>query len=77
MERPGAYALGSGGAGDCHTCEIPFVFANDKHDKWSPAEAALSDAMLTFWTNLATSGSPNSPVWSGAAGFLSIGSEGR
>jgi para-nitrobenzyl esterase len=56
-----------------HAAELPYVFgtANRAPPSWPPvpgtaAEAALSDAMLDYWTSFARSGQPsatNQPQW--------------
>jgi para-nitrobenzyl esterase len=57
-ERYGAY----------HGAEIPYVF--NKHDEWLPTDEtdeALTDIMMGYWINFATSGNPNGgdlPKWS-------------
>lgn len=52
------------GLGAFHGSEIPFVFGNLANP--TPQERALSDAMMTYWTNFAKSGDPNDgtlPTW--------------
>eukprot|EP00300_Choanocystis_sp_HF-7_P014733 c1879_g1_i1.p2 GENE.c1879_g1_i1~~c1879_g1_i1.p2 ORF type:complete len:414 (+),score=61.47 c1879_g1_i1:2-1243(+) len=45
----------------CHGDEIPFVFANLLGlGTFTPPQAALSAAMIGYWTNLGATGSPNS-----------------
>ncbi len=52
------------GLGAFHGSEIPFVFGNSANP--TPQERALSDAMMTYWTNFAQSSDPNGgtlPLW--------------
>lgn len=56
----------------CHAAELPFVFHNDvpsQNATFTPAEVALSSAMVTMWTNFAKTGNPNSGA-NGTAGFV-------
>jgi para-nitrobenzyl esterase len=56
-----------------HASELPFIFGTAAHTppNWpkiddSPAEAALSEAMMSYWTSFAKTGEPraaNSPNW--------------
>lgn len=53
--------------GDHHSIEIPFVFRNEAPlNKWhfDANDWLLSDAMSSFWTNLARAGDPNAG-WEG------------
>jgi para-nitrobenzyl esterase len=64
--------------GAYHGSEIFFVFGNMKSDivtiPDTPAEKALSQAMMKYWTNFARTGNPNGqglvewPVWSASSG---------
>ncbi len=46
----------------CHASELPFVFKNvPNFTSFTPAEAALSDAMQAAWGNFAKTGNPNGP----------------
>jgi para-nitrobenzyl esterase len=54
--------------GAAHGSELAYVFGH--HDKpayaWTPADAALSDQIETYWTNFAKTGDPNGaglPAW--------------
>jgi len=52
------------GLGAFHGSEIPFVFGNAVNA--TPAERALSDAMMRYWGNFAKTGDPNDgtlPTW--------------
>jgi len=52
------------GLGAFHGSEIPFVFGNSANPTLQ--ERALSDVIMTYWTNFAQSGDPNDgrlPTW--------------
>ena len=54
--------LTASGAG--HTAELPFVFGKLGgwvYPKASAANRALSDQMMSYWVNFATTGDPNAP----------------
>lgn len=63
---PGKEAIGAQ-----HSFELPFVFGNLAPDgflggAFTPADRALSDTMLGYWTNFAKTGDPNGaglPAW--------------
>jgi para-nitrobenzyl esterase len=47
-----------------HAGEIEYVFGaldSDPKVPWEPADRALSDAMMSYWTNFARSGDPSGP----------------
>jgi para-nitrobenzyl esterase len=47
-----------------HAGEIEYVFgalASDTKAPWEPADTALADLMMSYWTNFARSGNPNGP----------------
>lgn len=49
-----------------HGAEMPYVFGHDPHHRWSRQDQALSNLMVTCWTNFAKTGSPNGcglPSW--------------
>jgi para-nitrobenzyl esterase len=49
--------------GAFHTSEVPYVFGTlDKLKRpWTDADRKLSETMMTYWTNFATTGDPNGP----------------
>jgi len=55
-----AYARTDPYVGVAHSAELPFVFAADEA-RATPRLAALSDAIVRYWTNFAASADPNSP----------------
>jgi para-nitrobenzyl esterase len=70
--------------GAAHSYELPFVFGNLLPDgvfggAYTPADRALSDAMLTYWTNFAKTGNPNSvgtewPRFDGKKAYIHLAS---
>ena len=48
----------------CHGSELPFVFHSDKPSGWNftDAEGKIATQMNIYWTNFATSGSPNQGI---------------
>lgn len=52
--------------GSSHAAEITFVFGGREPKKQTPSYNKLSDAMMTYWTQFAKTGNPNSdglPEW--------------
>jgi para-nitrobenzyl esterase len=54
--------------GAAHGAEIPYVFGtlDPGPIKWTAADHALSEAMMTYWSNFAKTGNPNGeglPAW--------------
>jgi len=52
--------------GSAHAAEVAFVFGAIEPEKQTPSYLYLSDAMITYWTNFAKTGNPNSeglPEW--------------
>jgi para-nitrobenzyl esterase len=54
--------------GAFHTSEVPYVFGTlDKLKRpWTDVDRRLSQTMMTYWTNFATTGDPNGagvPQW--------------
>ncbi|MCP4451891.1 MAG: carboxylesterase family protein, partial [Planctomycetes bacterium] len=47
------------GGGSAHAAELPFVFGNLASAKQTPSYQALSQAMMTYWTQFAKTGNPN------------------
>jgi para-nitrobenzyl esterase len=48
--------------GAYHGAELPYVF--DTHDDWLPttaADRALTDVMMSYWSNFIKTGDPNAP----------------
>jgi len=49
-----------------HGAEMPYVFGHDPHQRWSRQDQALSDLMVTCWTDFAKTGSLDGcgpPAW--------------
>eukprot|EP01043_Picozoa_sp_COSAG02_P041980 COSAG02_NODE_3529_length_6610_cov_40.548610_6_plen_334_part_00 len=64
VHQPGEsvnWPTGTEGLGAFHGAEVPFVFHDDF--ELMGGEVNLSDTMATYWTNMASSGNPN--TWSG------------
>jgi para-nitrobenzyl esterase len=56
--RPGRYGV-------FHSDDIEYVFGNLDSRKgiaWRPEDRAMSEQMMTYWTNFARSGDPNGPA---------------
>jgi len=55
---PCGYGCGAG-----HGAEIPYVFDQLAQDPraWTPADHALAERLVTYWTNFARTGDPNGP----------------
>jgi len=54
------------GGGSAHAAELPFVFGNLASEKKTASYRALSHAMMTYWTQFAKTGNPNTdglPDW--------------
>ncbi|MHC4426523.1 MAG: carboxylesterase/lipase family protein [Planctomycetota bacterium] len=52
--------------GSAHAAELAFVFGSMKPDKQTPSYKYLSNAMMTYWTQFAKTGNPNTdglPEW--------------
>lgn len=52
--------------GSAHAAELAFVFGSVEPDKQTPSYKKLSNAMMTYWTNFAKTGNPNTeglPEW--------------
>jgi para-nitrobenzyl esterase len=52
--------------GSSHAAELAFVFGSVEPDKQTPSYKYLSNAMMTYWTQFAKTGNPNTeglPKW--------------
>lgn len=50
--------------GAVHASDIPYTFSAFDHTPtvpWQPEDRAVSDLMMTYWSNFAKTGNPNSP----------------
>ena len=52
--------------GSSHAAELAFVFGSPQIEKQTPSYKKLSNAMMTYWTQFAKTGNPNTtdlPEW--------------